>query len=170
MENQIIAKINGSEILAVEQDGEYFVPIKPICIALGIDDKTQRDKIQEDEFLNSVGGIIPSTGADGKTYEMFSLPLKYVYGWLATINPGKVSPDARECVTRYRRECYEVLYNHFTTSMTRTIETNKAEIALLNEINASITAEKEAKAQRRKLEQSLEKLRQERLNPRPQLF
>ena len=54
--------------------------------------------------------------------------------------------------------------------MTRTIETNKAKIALLNEINASITAEKEAKAQRRKLEQSLEKLRQERLNPQPQLF
>ena len=170
MENQIIAKINGSEILAVEQDGEYFVPIKPICQALGIADRPQREKIQQDEILSSVGMLSTSTGADGKTYEMFVLPLKYVYGWLFTINPKNVSPDAKEAVTRYRRECYEVLYNHFTTSMTRTIETNKAEIALLNEINASITAEKEAKAQRRKLEQSLEKLRQERLNPQPQLF
>ena len=170
MENQIIAKINGSEILAVEQDEEYFVPIKPICQALGIADRPQREKIQQDEILSSVGMLSTSTGADGKTYEMFVLPLKHVYGWLFTINPKNVSPDAKEAVTRYRRECYEVLYNHFTTSMTRTIETNKAEIALLNEINASITAEKEAKAQRRKLEQSLEKLRQERLNPQPQLF
>ena len=54
--------------------------------------------------------------------------------------------------------------------MARTIETNNAEIALLSEINDALNSEKEAKAQRRKLEQSLQKLRTERLNPQPQLF
>lgn len=170
MEKQVIATINGNEIYAVEQDGEVLVPIKPICQALGIDDKRQREKIQEDVILSSVGGLKPSTGADGKTYEMFVLPLKYVYGWLFTINPKNVSADAKEAVARYRRECYEVLYEHFTVSMTRTIETNNAEIALLKEFNDALTTEKEAKAQRRKLEQSLSKLRTERLNPQPKLF
>lgn len=170
MENQVISTINGAEILAVDREGEIFVPIKPICVALGIEAAPQRDKLQKDEFFNSVGTIIVSTGADGTSYEMYALPLKFIYGWLATINPGKVSGEAREAVTRYRRECYEVLYEHFTASMARTIETNNAEIALLNDLNHAITSEKEAKAQRRKLEQSLEKLRKERLNPQPMLF
>lgn len=170
MENQVISTINGAEILAVDREGEIFVPIKPICVALGIEASPQRDKLQKDEFFNSVGTIIVSTGADGKSYEMYALPLKFIYGWLATINPGKVSGEARDAVTRYRRECYEVLYEHFTASMARTIETNNAEIALLNDLNHAITSEKEAKTQRRKLEQSLEKLRKERLNPQPMLF
>lgn len=171
MANQnFISKINGVDIITVNKDGETYVPIKPICQALGIDDKTQRDKIQEDEFFASVGGIIPSTGSDGKRYDMFCIRLRDVYGWLATINPGKVAPEAREAVTHYRRECYDVLYEHFTSSMKRTIETNEAEIELLRQINSAITDEKAAKDRRKKAEKDLEKLRSARLNPQPSLF
>lgn len=166
----LISKINGVDIVTVDRDGEIFVPIKPICAALGIESAPQRDKLQNDEFFNSVGTIIVSTGADGKSYEMYALPLKFIYGWLATINPGKVAPEAREAVAVYRRECYDVLYEHFTGSMRRTIETNNAEIALLQQINSAISREKEAKAERRKAEEALGKLRSERLNPQPSLF
>lgn len=166
----LISKINGVDIVTVERDGEIFVPIKPICAALGIEAAPQRDKLQNDEFFNSVGTIIVSTGADGKSYEMYALPLKFIYGWLATINPGKVAPEAREAVAVYRRECYDVLYEHFTGSMRRTIETNNAEIALLQQINSAISREKEAKAERRKAEEALGKLRSERLNPQQSLF
>lgn len=165
-----ITKINGVDIVAVDRNGEIFVPIKPICQALAIDVKRQREKIQEDEILCSVGGLTPSTGADGKTYEMYCLPLRYVYGWLFTINPKNVAPDAREAVARYRRECYDVLYEHFTGSMRRTIETNNAEIELLQQINSAISDEKEAKGRRKKAEEALDKLRTERLNPQPTLF
>lgn len=166
----LISKINGVDIVTVERDGEIFVPIKPICAALGIEAAPQRDKLQNDEFFNSVGTIIVSTGADGKSYEMYALPLKFIYGWLATINPGKVAPEAREAVAVYRRECYDVLYEHFTGSTRRTIETNNAEIELLNKINSAISDEKEAKTRRKKAEESLDKLRAERLNPQPTLF
>lgn len=166
----LISKINGVDIVTVERDGETFVPIKPICAALGIEAAPQRDKLQNDEFFNSVGTIIVSTGADGKSYDMYALPLKFIYGWLATINPGKVAPEAREAVTRYRRECYDVLYEHFTGSMRRTIETNNAEIELLQQINSAISDEKEAKGRRKKAEEALGKLRAERLNPQPSLF
>lgn len=166
----LISKINGVDIVTVERDGEIFVPIKPICEAIGIDDRAQRDKIQSDEILGSTGVLSTSVAADGKEREMFCLPLKYVYGWLFTINPKNVAPEAREAVAVYRRECYDVLYEHFTGSMRRTIETNNAEIALLQQINSAISREKEAKAERRKAEEALGKLRAERLNPQPSLF
>ena len=170
MQQQLISKINDVDIVTADRDGDVFVPIKPICVALGIEAAPQRDKLQKDEFFNSVGTIIVSTGADGKSYEMYALPLKFIYGWLATINPGKVSDEAREAVTRYRRECYDVLYEHFTGSMRRTIETNNAEIELLKQINSAISDEKGAKGRRKKAEDALDKLRAERLNPQPSLF
>lgn len=166
----LISKINGVDIVTVDRDGEIFVPIKPICEAIGIDDRAQRDKIQTDEILGSTGVLSASVAADGKEREMFCLPLKYVYGWLFTINPKNVAPEAREAVARYRRECYDALYEHFTGSMRRTIETNNAEIELLNQINSAISDEKEAKNRRKKAEEALVKLRSERLNPQPSLF
>lgn len=141
-----------------------------MCDALGIDAKSQRAKLQEDEFFASTGVIITSVAADEKEREMFCIRLRDVYGWLATINPGKVAPEAREAVTRYRRECYDVLYEHFSCSMQRTIETNNAEIELLRQINSAIAEEKEAKARRKKAEDALDKLRASRLDTQPTLF
>lgn len=170
MNQQFISKINGVDIVTVERDGEIFVPIKPICEVIGIDDRAQRDKIQSDEMLSSTGVLSTSVAADGKEREMFCMPLKYVYGWLFTINPKNVAPDAREPVSRYSRECYDVLYEHFTGSMRRTIETINAEIELLQQINSATSDEKEAKGRRKKAEEALGKLRSERLNPQPTLF
>ena len=150
----LISKINGVDIVTVDRDGEIFVPIKPICDALGIDAKAQRTKLQDDEFFASTGAIITSVASDDKEREMYCIRLRDVYGWLATINPGKVAPEAREAVIRYRRECYDVLYEHFTGSMQRTIETNNAEIELLQQINSAISDEKEAKGRRKKAEQN----------------
>ena len=160
---------NGVDIVVANKDGKAFLPIKPICEAIGIAFQSQNDKIKEHPILRSVVTIIVTTGADGKKYEMVCLPVKYVYGWLFTINPGKVAPDARENVERYSRECYEVLYNHFHNTLDRQLKANEAEIRLLNELNAAITAERDAKTHRRKIEESLGKLRSERLNPQPQL-
>ena len=170
MNKNLIGKINGVEIVTVEQDGEVYVPIKPICSALGIQFSAQRMKLSEDEFLASTVSIIDTVAEDGKDREMYSLPLKYVYGWLATINPGKVAPEAKEAVMNYRKECYDVLYEHFSGGLRRQVETNEAEIALLREINAAISEEKEAKSWRKDAEDRLAKLRAERLNPQPKLF
>ncbi|WP_300505312.1 phage antirepressor N-terminal domain-containing protein [uncultured Duncaniella sp.] len=166
-----ITTINGVEIFAeVTSDGNIFVPIKPICTALGIADNKQREKIQEDDILASVGTLRVSTGADGKQYEMYCLPLEYVYGWLFTINPKNVADSARETVKNYRRECYEALYNHFSRSLKRQIKENEAEIELLQKINSAIADEKDARIRRKKAEEALDKLRSERLNPQPTLF
>ena len=171
MKQQPISIINGVEISAVaDESGNIFVPVKPICQAIGIDHPAQVQRIKRHRKLSSVMVTITTTGADGKSYEMLALPLQYVYGWLFSIDLSMVAESALPTVEKYQDECYDVLYHHFTGSMRRTIETNNAEIELLRQINSAISREKEAKAERHKAEEALGKLRAERLNPQPSLF
>lgn len=37
MNQNLISKINGIDIMTVEKEGETYVPVKPICRALSID-------------------------------------------------------------------------------------------------------------------------------------
>jgi hypothetical protein len=108
-----IAKINNVSILMIE-NGDKLVPIRPICEALGIDEEAQRQKIKTDEILGSVTLLSKATGSDNKQYEMVCLPLKFMFGWLFTINSKNVNSEAKETVVKYKLECYEALYRHFT--------------------------------------------------------
>lgn len=171
MKKILIARINGSEIFAeTSEDGTVLVPIKPICTAIGVDFKAQHTKIQEDEILSSVITLRVTTGADGKQYEMVCLPLKYIYGWLFTINPKNVAPEIKESVIKYRKECYEVLYDHFTGRMKKTNELNQEEIRILNELRKALEQKKELTSTIKNLEKSLDDLRSDRLDPNPSLF
>lgn len=111
METKIITRVNNVDIVATSD--EQLVPIRPICDALGIDAKVQRQKIQEDEDLSSTGVLSTSVGADGKEREMLCLPIRYIFGWLFTINPKNVKPEAQDAVRAYRRSCYDALFEHF---------------------------------------------------------
>lgn len=108
-----VAKINKVSILIIE-DGEKFVPVKPICEALGIDHSSQIRDLKTDEILSSVMVNMPTTGSDKKQYEMVCIPYMYVFGWLFTINVQKVKPEAREAVLKYKIECYQALFRNFT--------------------------------------------------------
>ena len=113
METKTIARINDVSILIIDE-GEKHVPIKPICEALGIDIDSQRKKLKEDEILSSTTVLNTVVAADGKQREMLCLPYMFVFGWLFTINPNKVAPEAKENVLKYKLECYKVLFSHFT--------------------------------------------------------
>jgi len=110
MDTKVIFKINNVEILATSD--EQFIPIRPICSALGIDFSRQLRKLKEDKCLSSLLFKTPSTGADGKCYNMVCLPSEFIYGWLFTINPKNVKPEAKDKVLRNRIECYKVLYKY----------------------------------------------------------
>lgn len=113
METKTIARVNNVAIVA-GNDASKLVPIKPICEALGIDFDSQRKKLKDDEDLNSVTVLSTATGSDNKQYEMLCIPLEFVFGWLFTINPKNVKPEAQETVRAYRMECYRALYKHFS--------------------------------------------------------
>jgi hypothetical protein len=108
-----VAKINEVSIMLIDGN-EKLVPVKPICEALGIDSKSQMDKIQKDEILGSTVVLSTSVGADGKNREMSCIPFKFVFGWLFTINPKNAKAEAKEQIIKYKLQCYDALFNHFT--------------------------------------------------------
>jgi len=112
-----IAVVNEVTIL-VGQDPARLVPIKPICEALGIDFEAQRQRIERDEILNATACITKAVAADGKEREMISLPMKFIFGWLFTIDTSRVNEDARPYVIRYKLECYNALYDYFAGAQT----------------------------------------------------
>jgi hypothetical protein len=108
-----VARINNVDIIVIE-NGEKRVAVKPICEALGIAHQSQIERLKSDPILSSVVTLSITTGSDKKEYKMVCLPLKYVFGWLFTINPKNVKEEAREAVAKYRAKCYDVLYDYFS--------------------------------------------------------
>ena len=83
------------------ETGQVFVPVKPICEAIGVDWGSQYTKIQQDEVLNSTIVQCIITASDGKQRNMTCIPLDYLNGWLFKLNPSKVAPEARDRVLTF---------------------------------------------------------------------
>jgi hypothetical protein len=98
---------NEKEINLVFADGQWWVAVKPICEALGVNFEKQRERISRSKLLGQLPTKRGVVAADGKTREMLCLPEKYTYGWLASINS-----DSEELL-EFQKECYDVLFNHF---------------------------------------------------------
>lgn len=111
MENQVI--INEVKFHCPQEDGQIFVPVKPICEALGVAHQVQQDVIKKHPIWGSVITLRVTTGGDGKQYEMLCIPLKYAFGWLMGIDARSVKPEAYESVIRYQEAAYDALYDRF---------------------------------------------------------
>lgn len=113
MSSQIIT-VNEKEIPIATIKNEKYVAIKPICSAIGVDFQKQLEKIKNDEIIGQLYTLRGITGADGKTYKMGTIPLRYVFGWLFTINPKNVKPEIKQDLINYKKECYDALFDTFT--------------------------------------------------------
>jgi hypothetical protein len=107
-QTRTVTVINQIEILVIEND-QKLVPIKPICEALGVGFASQKEKIEKHEILGSESRLSICEAADGKQRQMFCLPIKYVLGWVFTINPLNVKEEAKQTVTMNKKACYEAL-------------------------------------------------------------
>lgn len=103
---------HGQVLQIIDGSGRPYVPLKTICINLGIDWEAQRQRIQRDQVLSEGACMIqvPSTGGD---QAMLCLPLEYLNGWLFGIDDKRVAPEIREALVIYKREAYGALYNYF---------------------------------------------------------
>ena len=104
----------GETVLVVpgRNDDETMVVITPICDHLGIDPKTQRERIQFDPVFAERWGLIPLPSSGGRQ-ETFCLSLSMVTIWLASIGTLRVRDDVQPKLVRYKLECAKVLHNHF---------------------------------------------------------
>lgn len=109
MENQIkkFLEFNGKVIYFLAKDGVYWIAIKPICEALGVDFERQRKNIKADKIIGQLPSPQTVVAADGKARVMVCLPEFYVYGWLFSIK------SSSKQLEQYKWKCYEILYNHF---------------------------------------------------------
>ena len=102
-----------------EPEPEIYVPLRPICDYLGLSWTGQLQRIKRDEVLNEALGFVrvthtnPDDARRGGNPNVQCLPLRLLPGWLFGISADRVKPEVREKIIRYRRECYQILWNAF---------------------------------------------------------
>lgn len=154
-----VTKVNNVSIVCVGNDRKRLVPIRPICEALGIAFEPQYRKLQDDEDLSSTVTSEVTVGGDGKQREMVCLPYEFIFGWLFTINPKNVKPEAQETVRRYRMQCYKALYEYFTEPKTFLEEKQKMIDKYLDEYDSAKSNFKDAKKIMEKKQRELDRVR-----------
>jgi hypothetical protein len=94
-----------------------YVALRPITDLLGLEWSAQYRRVQRDEVLAVEAQLVVMTGADGRQREMFSLPLEFLPGWLFGITVSKARPQFAAKLTRYRRDCFRVLWQAFQSDL-----------------------------------------------------
>jgi len=130
---------HGQVLHAVDQGGRPYVPIKPICVNLGIDWEGQRQRILRDSVLYE-GACMIKAPSPGGEQEMLCLPLEYLNGWLFGIDDRRVAPQIRDALILYKREAYVALHDYFIKGFALSERRLTRDRAALDEVAARIRA------------------------------
>lgn len=106
----------GQSIMAVRvEDDTVYVPIRPICDALGINWSGQRQRIRRDPVLSDVMRFVCVTHPNlkGGNPNVLALPLEFLNGWLLGINANRVKEEIREPLIQYQKYLYKLLADAF---------------------------------------------------------
>ena len=98
---------------ALVEEGEWYVPLRPLTDFLGLAFGPQRRRVLRDDVLAARLRRVVITAADGKHYSTLCLPLDMLPGWLFGITPNKTRPELAAKMKRYRAECFRVLWQAF---------------------------------------------------------
>ena len=127
-------------LVQVSDEAVIYVPIRPICNALGVSYNGQRERIRRDNILEeATQGVrisrTPSAtgGRGGGAQTTICLPVEMLPAWLFGISASAVKPELQDKIDRYRRECARVLWRAFqgdVLTATRTGQSNDTIAAL----------------------------------------
>lgn len=106
-------EFNGKTIYFLAVDGTYWIAIKPICEAIGVNYERQRQNLKGHPIYRELPAIQQVVAADNKARRMLCLKERYIYGWLLNIRSD--NPD----LIHYQRECHDVLWEHFRGIITK---------------------------------------------------
>ncbi len=127
----------GDEITAVlvEINGRHqiYVPVRPISEYLGLAWSAQLRRMKRDEVLAE--GLTSVSIRDTQVqqrYDVMCLQLELLPGWLFGISPSRVRPDLQDKIKRYRRECYQVLWQAFQADVLALVDQDAIENAPVN--------------------------------------
>ncbi len=91
---------------------------------------------------------------------MLCLPIKYIFGWLFTINPKNVKEEAQESVKAFRMQCYDGIFDTLFLSKVFLKEKEKRVEEKLKEIEFHKANFHEAQTRLKQSEKDLKELRQ----------
>lgn len=103
IEQRQVALLDDGTVLAARvEGGDIFVPIRPLCTALGLTSQSQIRRIRADEVLSESLRELRIEAAGGpQVYQC--LHLEAVPLWLALIQPSKVKAELRQRLIIYKR-------------------------------------------------------------------
>lgn len=127
-------EFNGKTLVFLAVDGTYWIALKPICEALNVSWKRQHENLLSDPIFGQLSTEQGMVGADGKNRKMVSLPEKWIYGWLISIQSQ--SPELIE----YKKLCYEILADFFHGSITGRKELLSAKAKAQTEIDSVLNS------------------------------
>lgn len=108
----------GQEITLIDNNGVAYVAMREVVLGIGLEWARQAQKLNtQKEKFSCVH--MPTTGKDGKQYEMLCMPIKKLNGWLFSINPNKVRSDLKERLENYQEECFLALWDYWSTGIAR---------------------------------------------------
>lgn len=142
MSNQISTQtisFNNQSLITVEQNGNHYVAMKPICENIGIDWRAQRQRIVRDEVLCSTVVIITTVAEDGKNREMLCLPIQYLNGWLFGIDINRCNPEIHDTLIKYKKECYQALHDYWFNGKAERKTTADDRTGLRNAVNMLVS-------------------------------
>lgn len=113
--HQKFLDFNGNNIVFINKEGTYWIALKPILDALGMEADSTIKRTKKDHFLggctaNMTVQVSRNSVLQGR--KMTCLPEKYIYGWICFLTSDN------EELTAYKRTCYNLLYNHFHGTIT----------------------------------------------------
>lgn len=85
MKNDKFLNLNGKSIFFQHHDGKFWIAIKPICELLKVDYIQVFKNLKEDKILSQLLCDHTMVGADNRKRKMISLPEKYIYGWMFSL-------------------------------------------------------------------------------------
>lgn len=104
----------GTEIYAFQLGSMVVIALKPIVEGMGLDWSAQLKRVKRDPILSEGMAMMAIPYGRGGMQKQVCLRLDLVHGWLFTVDTSRVNDDLRERVLLYKRECYDVLFKHFS--------------------------------------------------------
>ncbi len=158
---KVVQFYDDSITVALVED-DVYVPLRPIVEALGLSWGSQRNRVQRDDVLASQVRPVTMAGADGRQRDLVCIPLDMLPGWLFGITTSRVRPELQPKLSRYRAECFRVLWNAFKQDIlpasqpaSVTVPTDRSSAAIAYEI---ATAVQHLARQQMELEQEQQQL------------
>lgn len=141
MSNQISTQtisFNNQSLITVEQNGNHYVAMKPICENIGLAWEPQVLRIKRDEVL-SQGMIVMIIPTNGGNQNMICLPIEYLNGWLFGIDINRCKPEIRGTLIKYKKECYQALHDYWFNGKAERKTTVDDRTGLRNAVNMLVS-------------------------------